>query len=107
MTEAHAICPRCKSRVVVRLRRSDVCPQCASTEASADPRARSFALGYLGRLYEEDGRHKEALALTERALFAAQAAGARDSLFRWQWQAGRIHRAQGDRVHALAAHRQA
>ena len=37
-----------------------------------DPRALSYAWGYLGRLYEEERRYPEALDLTRRAVLAAQ-----------------------------------
>jgi len=60
-----------------------------------DDRTASYALGYLGELYEQQGRTEEALDLTRRALFAAQAAKAPESLYLWQWQTGRLLRAQG------------
>jgi CHAT domain-containing protein len=64
----------------------------AATAAAAlgDRRTLSYALGHLGALYEEERRHAEALDLTRRAIVAAQQANAPESLYRWQWQAGRL-----------------
>lgn len=58
-------------------------------ESLGDGRMLSYALGYLGRLYEEEGRMEEAIQLTRRARFAAQSVGAPESLYRWEWQLGR------------------
>lgn len=72
-----------------------------------DQRALSYALGTLGKLYEEEQRHAEALQLTRQALFAAQQVQAPESLYRWQWQAGRLLKAQGQIDEAIAAYQQA
>ncbi|MEG3437738.1 CHAT domain-containing protein [Pannus brasiliensis CCIBt3594] len=72
-----------------------------------DPRTESFALGALGNVYEREKRYDLALDFTERARSAAGETLARDSLYRWQWQAGRIHRARGRIPEAKAAYRQA
>jgi CHAT domain-containing protein len=74
---------------------------------AGDGRDESFALGYLGGLYERRGRGNEALELTRRALLAGLEADAPDALYRWHWQAGRIHRANGRADQALDAYRQA
>lgn len=50
----------------------------------------SYANGYLGHLYEHQQRYAEALQLTRQAIFSAQQIDAKDILFRWQWQLGRI-----------------
>jgi CHAT domain-containing protein len=71
-----------------------------------DLRGRSYALGYLGELYEDQRRFAEALALTRRALFAAQQASAPESVYRWHWQAGRLLRAIGEPAQAIASYRQ-
>ena len=42
-------------------------------------RSESFALGYLGELYESEGRTADALVLTRRAIAAAQADGASEA----------------------------
>lgn len=72
-----------------------------------DQRALSYALGHLGELYEEEQRYNEALQLTRQALFAAQQVQAPESLYRWQWQTGRLHKALGDLDAAIASYRQA
>jgi len=72
-----------------------------------DVRARSYAQGELGALYEQQGRLDEALALSRRALFDAQQAGAPESVYRWHWQIGRILKAKGDAPGAIASYRQA
>jgi CHAT domain-containing protein/predicted negative regulator of RcsB-dependent stress response len=69
--------------------------------------AASYARGYLGALYEEEGRYEEALQLTRQAVFAAQQVNAPESLYRWQWQTGRLLHAQKDRDGAIAAYRRA
>jgi CHAT domain-containing protein len=70
-----------------------------------DRRTESYALGYLGSLYEDQRRYAEALQLTREALFAAQQAQAPESLYRWQWQLARLHRKMGATDEALAAYR--
>lgn len=54
----------------------------------------SYATGYLGQLYEMEKRYSEALSLTRQAIFAAQAQTALEIAYRWDWQLGRIFRAQ-------------
>jgi CHAT domain-containing protein len=72
-----------------------------------DRRTASYAWGYLGGLYEDEGRHPEALRLTRQAIFEAQRVGAGESLYRWQWQAGRLLRKEGALDDALAGYRRA
>ena len=64
-------------------------------ETIGDRRAASYAWGYLGQLYEREHRYQEALQLTRRAVFAAQQVNAPESLYRWQWQTGRLLKALG------------
>jgi CHAT domain-containing protein len=75
--------------------------------ARRDARAESFALGHLGELYAAGGRDAEALALTRRALFLAQLAGAPDALYRWHWQLARTHAAAGRQEEAMASYQRA
>lgn len=56
---------------------------------------RGYAYGFLGALYEDEGRWNEALQLTEQAIFLAQSARAQDQLYRWEWQAARLQRQRG------------
>jgi CHAT domain-containing protein len=72
-----------------------------------DLRAESYALGHLGQLYAAQQRRVDALRLTRRAIFAAQQANAPEILYRWQWQTGRLLKAQGDIDQAISAYRQA
>ena len=67
----------------------------------------TYALGYLGQLYEQDGQLGAALALTRRAAFAAQQAQMPEALYRWEWQTGRLLKTQGDTEPAIAAYRRA
>lgn len=70
-------------------------------------RLRSYALGFRGELYERRERLDEALTLTRRALLAGLEADASDAIYRWQWQAARIHAAQGETDRAIAEYREA
>jgi len=73
-------------------------------EQVGDTRMRSYADGYLGHLYETEHRYDEALQLTRRAVFSAQSANAPESLFRWQWQLGRLSAATGKLDEAIASY---
>jgi CHAT domain-containing protein len=79
----------------------------STAERLGDRRTASYALGYLGSLYEADGRDAEALQLTSQAIFAAQQANAPESLYRWQWQSGRLLKQLGRMDDAIAAYRRA
>jgi CHAT domain-containing protein/Tfp pilus assembly protein PilF len=74
-------------------------------ESINDSRALSYALGYLGQLYEEEHRYPEALQLTRRAILAIQPVDAPEVLYRWQWQTGRLLRAQEKLDDAISAYR--
>jgi CHAT domain-containing protein len=79
----------------------------ASTDAgtAGESRLQSYALGYLGELYEARGQSDDALTVTSRALFLAERAAAPDAIFRWQWQLGRIRKARSEDELALASYR--
>src|SRR5207253_853051 len=72
-----------------------------------DQRSASYAWGYLGGLYEDERRYPEALQLTRKAVFAAQQVGAPESLYRWEWQAGRLLKRLGSLDESVAAYRRA
>ncbi|MEH1834384.1 MAG: CHAT domain-containing protein [Nostoc sp.] len=73
-----------------------------------DSRSESFALGKLGHLYECRKDYNKALDLTKQARLAAdQKLRAKDSLYLWEWQAGRIFKAQGKESEAIAAYERA
>ncbi|NET33346.1 MAG: CHAT domain-containing protein [Cyanothece sp. SIO1E1] len=72
-----------------------------------DIRAESYALGYLGHLYEQLDRKAEAEDLTGAALRLVQAANEQDIAYRWQWQLGRLYTDQGNDKAALDAYQAA
>jgi len=72
-----------------------------------DPRTESYAIGYLGSLYEQSQQLPEAQGLTEKALILAQTNSAPDIAYRWQWQLGRILKAKGENIKAIAAYSEA
>lgn len=69
-----------------------------------DTRAEAYALGHLGGVYEHSGQLSSAFDLTQQALNLAQTIDASDIVYRWQWQLGRILKAQGDNKKAIAAY---
>ncbi|PYJ69513.1 MAG: hypothetical protein DME76_08685, partial [Verrucomicrobia bacterium] len=77
------------------------------SDSIGDRRASSYAWGHLGRLYEDERRYQEALQLTRRATFAAQQVNAPESLYRWEWQTGRLLRKLGSIDDAIGAYRRA
>ncbi|NJL19848.1 MAG: CHAT domain-containing protein [Leptolyngbyaceae cyanobacterium SM1_3_5] len=72
-----------------------------------DDRAEAYALGTLGSLYEQTQQWTEARSLTERSLLLAQAVNAADIAYQWQWQLGRILKAQDQVEAAIAAYQAA
>ncbi|MGH7232291.1 MAG: tetratricopeptide repeat protein, partial [Nitrospiraceae bacterium] len=93
---------------VLLLRASDSLQEAASlAERMEDTRTASYAWGYLGHLYETEHRYDEALSLTRRAVFAAQSAGVPESLYRWQWQTGRVLAALNQLDEAITSYRSA
>ena len=67
----------------------------------------SYALGYLGRYSAQQGQTPRAIALTERALFLAQARVERDTseiAYLWQSQLGQLLERQGEIDAAIAAY---
>jgi len=72
-----------------------------------DSRSQSYALGTLGRLYEQAEIFPQARQQTERALNLAAAIQAPDITYRWQWQLGRLLKAEGNQQQAIAAYQAA
>ena len=70
-------------------------------------RTEADALGVLGNLYERERQWNEAAQITERALVEAQSINATELAYQWQWQLGRIYKAQGDTENAIAFYTQA
>ncbi len=69
-----------------------------------DIRAEAYALGNLGNLYEKTQQFAEAINLTEQALILAQTSNAPEITYLWQWQMGRLLKAQGNFTGAIAAY---
>lgn len=69
-----------------------------------DKRAESFAIGTLGRLYEQTKQLSNAEKLTKQALTIAQTINAPDISYRWHWQLGRLLRKQGKIENAIASY---
>ncbi|MGA7937279.1 MAG: CHAT domain-containing protein [Kovacikia sp.] len=69
-----------------------------------DQRAESYALGYLGQVYEQTQQWAQAQVFTQQALVLAQTVNAPEILYRWQWQSGRILKARGQNPAAIAAY---
>lgn len=68
-----------------------------------DREAESFALGRLGHVYECRQDYERALNLTQQAEIATSAD---ERLYLWQWQAGRIFKAQGRMTDAIKIYKQ-
>ncbi|MEB3178751.1 MAG: CHAT domain-containing protein [Nostocaceae cyanobacterium] len=69
-----------------------------------DKRAESYATGSLAGLYEQNQQWKEAQKLTQQALILALGIDAADIAYRWEWQMGRLLKAQGDIPGASSAY---
>ena len=74
-------------------------------QAIDDHYALSLALGQLGYFYEQTQQYQQALSLTQRARFMAQQIQATHQLYRWEWQVGRLFKAQADFNPAISAYR--
>ncbi|HBK24479.1 MAG TPA: hypothetical protein DDZ60_18860 [Planktothrix sp. UBA10369] len=72
-----------------------------------DLRAESYALGSLGKFYEQNQQPLEAQKLTEQALLIAQSINASDIAYQWQWQLGRLLKQQNHKKEAIAAYKEA
>ncbi|EDX77661.1 tetratricopeptide repeat domain protein [Coleofasciculus chthonoplastes PCC 7420] len=69
-----------------------------------DAKAESYALGELGKLYEQKQQLAEAQKLTQQALSLVQVINAGDIAYLWEWQLGRILEKQGNIKDAVAAY---
>ncbi|WP_088889419.1 CHAT domain-containing protein [Leptolyngbya ohadii] len=76
-------------------------------ELLQDGRAESYAMGNLGKLYQQTQQWETAQSLTEQALHRAQQLRADDMGYLWQWQLGQILNAQGKQTAAIAAYHEA
>ncbi|BAZ16737.1 tetratricopeptide TPR_4 [Calothrix sp. NIES-4071] len=73
-------------------------------KAINDERALSYALGNLGEVYEQNKQWLEALNLTKQAWSKSQDINAPDIAYRWEWQLGRILKAQLNITEAIKAY---
>ena len=76
-------------------------------KALGDRYTEAYATGYLGNAYETTQQWAIAQDLTEDALLIAQSLNATDIAYQWQWQLGRILKAQGKVDQATAAYQTA
>ena len=72
-----------------------------------DDRALSYGLGNLGSVYEQTQQWSIAQDLTQKALITAESINATEISYRWQWQLGRLYKAQGDRQESVIHYSQA
>ncbi|MDZ8110347.1 MAG: CHAT domain-containing protein [Nostoc sp. DedQUE12a] len=73
-------------------------------QALGERRAESYAIGTLGKLYEQDQQWLNAQNLTQQALRLAESVNAPDIAYNWYWQLGRLLKQQGDTKGAIAAY---
>ncbi|KYC35842.1 hypothetical protein WA1_05590 [Scytonema hofmannii PCC 7110] len=79
-----------------------------TSQSLQDSRSESFAFGSLGHFYECRQEYKQALDFTQKALWSAdQKLQARDSVYLWEWQTGRILKAQDKESEALPSYQRA
>ncbi|MBW4505156.1 MAG: CHAT domain-containing protein [Scytonematopsis contorta HA4267-MV1] len=79
-----------------------------SSEKLRDNRLQSYSDGALGHFWECRNNYKLALKYTQRAIIAADKnQSAKDSLYLWEWQAGRILDKQKKEKQAIEAYQRA
>lgn len=93
-------CPKSESPQALKLLNQAV----ATARHIQDSRTYSFALGTLAHVYECRTDYEQALSLTQQAQLVALTP---DSLYQWEWQAGRILKAQGRKREAILAYESA
>lgn len=72
-----------------------------------DKRTQSYAVGILGRLSESRQEWSQANQYTKQALYYSWQGQAPELTYQWQWQLGRILKAQGKNQEALSMYAQA
>ena len=78
-----------------------------SAKAIGDWKQESYGWGFLAELYEEEGRHREALKLTQLAIRASQQGQAPEALYRWEWKTGQHLKQLGQLDEAILAYQRA
>jgi CHAT domain-containing protein/predicted negative regulator of RcsB-dependent stress response len=69
-----------------------------------DKRTEAYGLGTLGKYYEREQNFTEALKFTQEAIILSCSIDAKDILYLWQWQLGRIYKTEGKIELASAAY---
>lgn len=72
-----------------------------------DQQAESYALGYLGQIYQQTRQLPDAQRLTEQALLLAQSTNAAEVAYRWQWQIAQLLAQQGKQTEAIKVYTEA
>ena len=73
----------------------------------SDVRAISYAKGNLGTINSDRREYGEALHLTQEAINAIKKLHEPETLYRWQWQKGRILKVKGNNKSVILAYQQA
>ena len=76
-------------------------------EKLKDGRITSQAWGHIGKLLEKEKRFDTAVRMTRRAVLIAGQGNWSQILYQWQWQLGRLFKAQGQMQKAIEAYRRA
>ncbi|MGB5636707.1 MAG: tetratricopeptide repeat protein, partial [Waterburya sp.] len=76
-------------------------------EKLEDPQAKSYTLGMLGHLYEADQQLALGRKYTQKAVQLAQVINNSDLTYQWQWQLGRLLKADGNQQGAVASYTEA
>ncbi len=76
-------------------------------ESINDKKHQTVVLGYLGTIYEQKQQWKKAEEFTQKALSLDHSLNAEDIVYQWQWQLGRIYKAQGNIEQATLTYQQA
>ena len=78
-----------------------------SAKAIGDWKQESYGWGFLAEMYEEEGRHREALKLTQLAIRASQQGQAPEALYLWEWKTGQHLKQLGQLDDAILAYQRA
>jgi CHAT domain-containing protein len=78
-----------------------------SAKAIGDWKQESYGWGFLAEMYEEEGRPREALTLTQLAIRASQQGQAPEALYLWEWKTGRYLKQLGQLDDAILAYQRA
>jgi len=78
-----------------------------SAKAIGDWKQESYGWGFLAEMYEEEGRHHEALKLTQLAIRAIQQGQAPEALYLWEWKTGQHLKHLGQLDDAILAYQRA